>query len=158
MEEFISADVPAGIAINAHIAGLRANISVDAGQQEEAKGTVPGDVTTFKDLLDSCIKLFQSLIEDLLQASKLSEYYFLHIIRRIDDELVRLFEIWASDIGVQDPEFGRSSNVTTSKLELTVYMIGILESIISSLDGVRDIVQTMRDSLEQLAGNGSADP
>ena len=105
MEEFSSADVPAGIAINAHIAGLAANLPVDASQQVEAKGTVPGNVTTFKDLLDSCIKLFQSLIEDLLQASKLSEYYFLPIIRRIDDELVRL-EIWASDIGVQDPELG----------------------------------------------------
>ncbi len=157
MEEFSSADVPAGIAINAHIAGLAANLPVDASQQVEAKGTVPGNVTTFKDLLDSCIKLFQSLIEDLLQASKLSEYYFLPIIRRIDDELVRL-EIWASDIGVQDPEFGRSSNVATSKLELTVYLIDILESIISRLNGVRDIVQAMRDSLQRLAGNGSADP
>ena len=157
MEEFSSADVPAGIAINAHIAGLRANQPVDAGQQEEAKGTVPGDVTTFKDLLDSCIKLFQSLIEDLLQASKLSEYYFLHIIRRIDDELVRL-EIWASDIGVQDPKFGRASDVAASKLELTVYMIGILESIISRLDGVEKRVKAMRDLLERLAGNGSADP
>ena len=37
-------------------------------------------------------------------------------------------------------------------------MIGILESIISRLKGVQDIVQTMHDSLKRLAGNGSANP
>ena len=127
MKEFSSADIPAGIAIDA---ALRANLPVDASQRVEAKGTVPGDVTTFKRLLDSCIELFQSLIKDLLQESNLSDYYFLPIIRRIDDELVRL-EIWASDIGVEDPKFGRSNKSATSKLEVTVYMIGILESIIA---------------------------
>ena len=58
MEEFISANVHAGIAMNAHIARLPPNLPVDAGQQEEAKGTVPGDGTTFKDLLDPCFNLF----------------------------------------------------------------------------------------------------
>ena len=160
MEGFSHTDVPAGVAINAHIASLRANAQVDASRAEETKGTEPHDVAAFKRKLEICIRSFQNLIDEMLQASKksiLANRCFHPIIRQIDDELVRL-EIWASDIGAEDPDLGRSNISAHPHLELTIYITSILESITSRLEGVRKNVEEMRASMERLSRRRSASP
>ncbi|KAL2043573.1 hypothetical protein N7G274_003880 [Stereocaulon virgatum] len=146
-EYFASADIPVGRAINAYIAGLPA---------DESRSSIAArqTIAAFSKQLNDCLNLFRSLIEEMMEASKLSEtakHYFYPIVRRIDDELVRL-EIWASDIGYEDPDFGRSPREKDATLTLTRYMTDLLEDIYAWLTETEKNVNTMRALIMQLSG------
>jgi hypothetical protein len=147
-EYFASADIPVGRAINAHIAGLPAD-------ESRSSITARQTIAAFSKQLNDCLNLLRSLIKEMMEASKLSDtakHYFYPIVRWIDDELVRL-EIWASDIGFEDPDFGRSPRKKDATLTLTRYMTDLLEDIYAWLTEIGKNVNAMRALIMQLSGS-----
>ena len=149
-------DVPAGVAINAHKAGLRRNHPLQVSTSGASHRTeLQPDAIVFKDQLESCLKLFRNLIEAMVRSTKESTFagpYFHPLVRQLDNELVRI-EIWASDVGAYEPDFGRSTQVADIQLELTRYITTILKGLQSRLEDSAKQVDKMQSLIEKLSGS-----
>ena len=86
------------------------------------------------------------------QESTLARSSFSPIVRQLDDELVRL-EIWAGEIGVDEPNFGRSLDVKNLDLVLTRYMTSILERLSSKLAEIEICLEVMRRLISKISGS-----
>ena len=148
-------DVPAGIAINAHKAGLHRSPPLQASSRDGGhENKVQSDAVAFKDQLESCLVFFRSLIDAMVRSTKESAFaghYFHPIIRRLDDDLVRI-EIWAFDVGAYEPYFGRSAQATDIDLELTRYITTLLKDLRSLLEKSEEHVEKMRAVIEKMSG------
>ena len=153
-------DVPAGVAINAHRAGLHQTQPLKTSSQDHSQGNkVQLDAVAFKDQLDSCLAFFRSLIEAMVRSTKASAFagpYFHTIIRLLDNDLVRI-EIWASDVGAYDPDFGKSAQAADIELELTRYVTIILKDLQSRLEECKKQVEEMQDLIKKMSGRRSND-
>ena len=149
-------DVPAGLAINAHKAGLHRNHPLQVSTLDASHKTeVQPDAIAFKDQLESCLKLFRNLIEAMVRSTKESVFagpYFHPLVRQLDNELVRI-EIWASDVGAYEPDFGRSTQVADLQLELTRHLITILKGLQSRLEDSAKQVDKMQSLIEKMSGS-----
>ena len=108
----------------------------------------------FKSQLESCLEFFRSLIETMVQSTKDSAFagfYFHPIIRQLDNELVRI-EIWASDVGAFEPDFGRSVQAAYIDLELTRYITTITKDLQVRLEESAKQVEEMRSLIGKLSG------
>ena len=148
-------DVPAGVAINADRAGLRRSRPLQVGIVGGDHATrIQSDAMAFKNQLESCLINFRSLIEAMVHSTKESAFagpYFHPIIRKLDNELVRI-EIWASDAGAYDPDFGRSAQAADIHLELTRYITTILKDLQSQLEESEKQVEKMRSLIGRMSG------
>ena len=121
-------DVPAGIAINDHIAGLQ-----------------PGAPALWK-FCQSCLMLFKDLIAKVLQASNISvsvKPYFDPITRHLDNNLIRL-EVWIFDTGIDDKDFKQASVNASLDTKLERCVTSILEDTMSQLNVIEGRVEHMR--------------
>ena len=150
-------DVPAGIAINAY----NAELGRSQPPQERDPGGKHGskvlpDAKLFKDQLESCLGFFRGLIDTMVRSTKESAFaglYFHPIIRQLDNHLVRL-EIWASDVGANEPDFGsspRSADIHLD-LDLTRYITTIMKDLQSHLEESGKYVEEMRSLIGRLSG------
>lgn len=148
-------DVPAGVAINAHRAGLHQSHPLQASSRDGSHGNkIQLDAVAFKDQLESCLDFFRSLIEAMVRSTKeltLAGPYFHPIIRRLDNDLVRI-EIWASDVGAYEPYFGRSAEAVDIDLDLTRYITTVLKDLRSRLEKSQEQVERMRAVIKNLSG------
>ena len=149
-------DVPAGIAINAHKAGLRpippsrSSISGDS-----SGGDIHSDTIAFKNQLEVCIDFLRNLISIMVRSteeSHLARPYLHPIIRRLDNELVRM-EIWASDVGAFEPGFGRSVQVASIDLELTRYITTMVNELHIRLQECEKKVEEIRSAIGRMSGS-----
>ena len=142
-------DVPIGFAINSHRAGLQlSSQSGSHGTREQP------DAIAFKRQLESCLTLFRALVEIMVRSTKESAFagpYFHPIIRKLDSDLVR-FEIWLSDVGANEPDFGRSTQAADLHLELTRYITTILKDLQSQLEDSGRQVEKMRSLVLKMSG------
>ena len=153
-------DVPAGFAINAHRAGQHRSQSRQLSPQTGNHGTSEYlDIIAFKDQLESCLSFFRTLIEIMVRSTKESAFagaYFHPIIRKLDSNLVRV-EIWASEIGANEKDFGRFTQAADLDLELTRYITTILKDLQSQLQERRSQVEKMRSLIRKMSGHGLND-
>ena len=143
-------DTPIGIAINEYQARIGAATSQPGKKlRNRDKGKANPDVERFKKQLESCLQLL------MVQSNKdlvLARPCFHTIVRRLDNELVRL-ENWASDIGVDDPDFGMSSSDAANQdLILTKHMVSLLEDLASQAGKVGTKIEIMRSIITRLSG------
>ena len=139
-------DVPAGVAINAHRALNTQSGSHGTGQQPDAMA--------FKNQLESCLYFFRDLIEAMVRFTKESAFagpYFHPIIRTLDGDLVRI-EIWASDLGANEEDFGRLTQDGNPDLELTRFITTILKDLQSQLEDSERQVEKMRSLIRKMSG------
>ena len=144
-------DVPAGLAINAYLEGLRPNQTHDG----RGKYGISPHASAFKDQLESCLAFFRRLIEAMIQSVKdvpSASPYFSPIILQLDDELIRL-EIWATDTGAEDPDFGIMPDTVPPDLVLTRHLSGLLFAVLSYLKAIETHVDGMQNLIERLSGN-----
>ena len=84
--------------------------------------------------LDTFVVIFRDTVEKALKSaikSDLTEAYFLPVIRKLDDHLVRI-ELWGSDIELEDPGLRRlvSDKITKN------YIADTIDDITSQLENV----------------------
>lgn len=151
-------DVPARIAINAHKAGWHRSqpqqVSIEGDKGDTPGTNIQPDAIAFKSQLELCLDFFRSLIDAMVRTTKESAFagaYFHPIIRQLDNELVR-FEIWASDVGALEADFGKSVQAAYIDLELTRYITKITEDLQSRLEESTKQVEQMRSLIAKLSG------
>ena len=106
---------------------------------------------SLKEEVGSCKRLFQIMIEEALDSSKISplaEIHFAPIARQLDDDLIRV-EVWASDIQVDYQDLsGLPLDAETNQ-----YVANVLTDIISQSKAVKSDMRILQSNVKQMSRN-----
>ena len=114
------------------------------------------DTRSLKAKFHSCITLLKNIVDDMVEWIKeiaRAERYLNKLVLKLDHKLVRL-EIWGADVGLDDPSLGTSSLEADVELELTRYVITVLDDLILELKGIKRTTQELRNVIEKLTVDG----